>query len=87
MIVKLSLCVTSFVTSVTGFVTPYRVEDEMLPKHSMAKNQHSNNQSNETPNKQQSTITIKHPNSEAPALLSPLSVPGFPLPAPGIKPN
>jgi len=28
--VKLSSCVTSFVTSVTGFVTPYRVEDEIL---------------------------------------------------------
>ena len=49
--VKLSSCVTSFVTSVTGFVTPYRVEDEMLPKHSMANNQRSNNQSNETRDK------------------------------------
>jgi len=28
--VKLSSCVTRFVTSVTGFVTPYMVEDEML---------------------------------------------------------
>src|SRR6266446_5919413 len=27
--VKLSSCVTTFVTSVTGFVTPYRVEDEI----------------------------------------------------------
>src|SRR6266481_911515 len=46
--VKLSSRVTSFVTSVTGFVTPYRVEDEMLSKRSMVNTQHSNNQTNET---------------------------------------
>ena len=30
--VKLSSCVTGFVTSVTGFVTPYRVNDGIISK-------------------------------------------------------